>query len=153
MDIRAGYSFSSLVKQNKKAKITKHIAGEKKLLFYIYDVIVRQKNYKRSSNYYWSPFWALQFEFVESKSAIRKLPSSLDLLRASAWAWMPWPAAAKLLLMLRRAAPFARAKRAWRSSLLGPPSHFGPSSPSSQGPDTQHSDRAARTGHNHRPAG
>jgi hypothetical protein len=39
------YRFSSLVKQNKKAKIcfVIHIAGEKKLLFYIYFVIVKQK--------------------------------------------------------------------------------------------------------------
>ena len=46
--------FSSLVKQNKKAKIcfVIHIAGEKKLLFYIYAVIVKQFFYKRSTNYY-----------------------------------------------------------------------------------------------------
>jgi hypothetical protein len=46
--------FSSLMKQNKKAKIcfVIYIAGEKKLLFYIYAVIVKQKNYKRPSNYY-----------------------------------------------------------------------------------------------------
>jgi hypothetical protein len=45
MDIRGGYRFSSLVKQNKKAKIcfVIHIAGEKKLLFYFYFVIVKQK--------------------------------------------------------------------------------------------------------------
>ena len=45
MDIRGGYRFRSLVKQNKKAKIcfVIHIAGEKKLLFYIYSVIVKQK--------------------------------------------------------------------------------------------------------------
>jgi hypothetical protein len=44
------------VKQNKKAKICFVIcfAGKKKLLFYIYAVIVKQKIYKRSSNYYWS---------------------------------------------------------------------------------------------------
>jgi hypothetical protein len=44
MDIRGGYRFSSLVKQNKKAKIcfVIHIAGEKKLLFYFYFVIVKQ---------------------------------------------------------------------------------------------------------------
>jgi hypothetical protein len=44
MDIRGEYRFSSLVKQNKKAKIcfVIHIAGEKKLLFYIYFVIVKQ---------------------------------------------------------------------------------------------------------------
>jgi hypothetical protein len=46
--------FSSLMKQNKKAKICFVIcfAGKKKLLFYIYAVIVKQKIYKRSSNYY-----------------------------------------------------------------------------------------------------
>ena len=39
---RKGCGFSSLVKQNKKAKIcfVIHIAGEKKILFYIYFVIV-----------------------------------------------------------------------------------------------------------------
>jgi hypothetical protein len=46
--------FSSLMKQNKKAKICFVIcfAGKKKLLFYIYAVIVKQEIYKRSSNYY-----------------------------------------------------------------------------------------------------
>jgi len=45
------------VKQNKKAKICFVIcfAGKKKLLFYIYAVIVKQKIYKRSSNYYCAP--------------------------------------------------------------------------------------------------
>jgi hypothetical protein len=54
MDMRGVYRFSSLVKQNKKVKIrfVIHIAGEKKLLFYIYAVIVKQKNYKRSTNHY-----------------------------------------------------------------------------------------------------
>ena len=44
MDIRGGCRFSSLVKQNKKAKIcfVIHIAGGKLLLFYIYFVIVKQ---------------------------------------------------------------------------------------------------------------
>ena len=52
MDIRGEYRFSSLVKQNKKAKIcfVIHIAGEKKLLFCIYAVIVKQK--KSSANHY-----------------------------------------------------------------------------------------------------
>ena len=47
------YRFSSLVKQNKKAKIcfVIHIAGERKLFFYIYAVIVKQKN-KSSANHY-----------------------------------------------------------------------------------------------------
>jgi len=42
------------LKQNKKAKIcfVIDIAGKKKLLFYIYAVIVKQIFYKRSSNYY-----------------------------------------------------------------------------------------------------
>jgi hypothetical protein len=54
MDIRGVYMFSSLMKQNKKAKICFVIcfAGKKKLLFYIYAVIVKQKIYKRSSKYY-----------------------------------------------------------------------------------------------------
>jgi hypothetical protein len=42
MDIRGVYRFSSLVKQNKKAKIcfVIHIAG---FFFYIYDVITWEK--------------------------------------------------------------------------------------------------------------
>ncbi len=42
------------MKQNKKAEIwfVIHIAGERKLLFYIYAVIVKQIFYKRSTNYY-----------------------------------------------------------------------------------------------------
>jgi hypothetical protein len=54
MDIRGVYMFNSLMKQNKKAKICFVIcfAGKKKLLFYIYAVIVKQNFYKRSSNYY-----------------------------------------------------------------------------------------------------
>jgi hypothetical protein len=42
------------MKQNKKAKICFVIcfAGKKKLLFYIYAVIVKQNLYKRSSKYY-----------------------------------------------------------------------------------------------------
>jgi hypothetical protein len=45
MDIRGVYRFSSLVKQKIKGKIcfVIHIAREKKLLFYIYFVIVKQK--------------------------------------------------------------------------------------------------------------
>jgi hypothetical protein len=55
MDIRGVYGFSSLVKQKKKAKnyAVFCFAGKKKLLFYIYDVIVKQKIYKRSTNYYY----------------------------------------------------------------------------------------------------
>ena len=54
MDIRGGYRFSSLVKQNKKAKIcfVIHIAGEKKLLFYIYAVVVKQKIYYDQKSFY-----------------------------------------------------------------------------------------------------
>ena len=53
MDIRGEYRFSSLVKQNKKAKIcfVIHIAGEKKLLFYIYAVIVKEKKKSSANNY------------------------------------------------------------------------------------------------------
>ena len=49
MDTRGEHRFSSLVKQNKKAKICVviYIAGKKKLLFYIYAVIVKQKKEKR----------------------------------------------------------------------------------------------------------
>ena len=54
MSVRGVYRFSSLVKQNKKAKIcfVIYIAGKRKLFFYIYAVIVKQKIYKRSSNHY-----------------------------------------------------------------------------------------------------
>jgi hypothetical protein len=54
MDIRGVYRFSSLVKQNKKAKnyAVFCFAGKRKLLFYIYAVIVKQIFYKRSTNYY-----------------------------------------------------------------------------------------------------
>ena len=54
MSVRGVYRFSSLVKQNKKAKIcfVIYIAGKRKLFFYIYAVIVKQIFYKRSSNYY-----------------------------------------------------------------------------------------------------
>jgi hypothetical protein len=54
MDIRGEYRFSSRMKQNKKAKIcfVIYIAGKKKLLFYIYAVIVKQNFYKRSTNHY-----------------------------------------------------------------------------------------------------
>jgi hypothetical protein len=52
MDIRGVYRFSSLVKK-KKGKITLSFASpEKKLLFYIYDVIVKQIFDKRSTKYY-----------------------------------------------------------------------------------------------------
>ena len=59
MNIRRVYRFSSLVKQNKKAKIYAVFcfAGKKKLLFHIYAVIVKQKFNKRSSNHYC--VWAL----------------------------------------------------------------------------------------------
>ena len=51
MDTRGEHRFSSLVKQNKKAKICFVIcfAGKKKLLFYIYAVIVKQNFYKRAT--------------------------------------------------------------------------------------------------------
>ncbi len=47
------YRFSPLMKQNKKAEnYVFCFARKKKLLFYIYAVIVKQIFYKRSSNYY-----------------------------------------------------------------------------------------------------
>ena len=54
MDIRGVYGFSSLMKQNTKAKnyAVFCFAGKKKLLFYIYDVIVKQNFYKRAANHY-----------------------------------------------------------------------------------------------------
>ncbi len=57
-DTRGEHRFSSLVKQNKKAKIcfVIYIAGKKKLLFYIYAVIVKQNFYKRPTNYYY--YWS-----------------------------------------------------------------------------------------------
>jgi hypothetical protein len=55
MDIRGVYGFSSLMKQKITAKnyAVFCFAGKKKLLFYIYAVIVKQIFYKRSSNYYY----------------------------------------------------------------------------------------------------
>jgi len=54
MDIRGVYGFSSLMEQNKKAKnyAVFCFAGKRKLLFYIYAVIVKQKIYKRSTIHY-----------------------------------------------------------------------------------------------------
>ena len=54
MDIRGVYRFSSLVKQNKKAKFYAVFcfAGKRIFFFNIYDVIVKQFFYTRSSNYY-----------------------------------------------------------------------------------------------------
>ena len=49
--VRGEYRFSSLLKQNKKGKNCFVIcfAGKKKLLFYIYAVIVKQIFYKRAT--------------------------------------------------------------------------------------------------------
>jgi hypothetical protein len=57
MDIRGVYRFSSLVKQNKKAKnyAVFCFAGKKKLLFYIYAVIVKQKIYNAPLITTWDP--------------------------------------------------------------------------------------------------
>ena len=51
--VRGEYRFSSLMKQKKKAKIcfVIYIAGKR--IFFCYDVIVKQKIYKRFSNYYY----------------------------------------------------------------------------------------------------
>jgi hypothetical protein len=66
--------FSSLLKQNKKAKICAvfYITGKRKLLFYIYTGIVKQKIYKLSSNYYspetqlWTPELASMTQFFRT---------------------------------------------------------------------------------------
>ncbi len=52
--VRGEYRFSSIVKQNKKAKnyAVFCFAGEKKILFYIYAVIVKQKFDKRFRIHY-----------------------------------------------------------------------------------------------------
>ncbi len=52
--VRGVYRFSSLVKQNKKGKIcfVIYIAGFFFKKKFCYEVIVKQKIYKRSSNYY-----------------------------------------------------------------------------------------------------
>jgi hypothetical protein len=57
MDIRGVYRFSSLMKQKIKGKnyAVFCFAGKKILLFYIYDVIVKQFFYKRSTNHYSCP--------------------------------------------------------------------------------------------------
>jgi hypothetical protein len=54
MDIRGVYRFSSLMKQNKKAKnyAVFCFAGKRIFFFYIFDVITWEFFYKRSSNYY-----------------------------------------------------------------------------------------------------
>jgi len=58
MDIRGEYGFSSLVKQNKKAEIYAVFCfvGKRKLFFYIYAVIVKQKINKRPTNHYLRTF-------------------------------------------------------------------------------------------------
>ena len=56
MDIRGVYRFCSLVKQNKKAKIcfVIHITGFFFKKNFCYEVIVKQKIYKRpTNNHYW----------------------------------------------------------------------------------------------------
>ena len=52
--VRGVYRFSSLVKQNKKAKIcfVIYITGFFFKKNFCYEVIVKQKIYKRSSNHY-----------------------------------------------------------------------------------------------------
>ena len=54
MDIRGVYGFSSLMKQNKKAKnyAVFCFAGFFFLKKFCYEVIVKQKIYKRSTNHY-----------------------------------------------------------------------------------------------------
>ena len=54
MDTRGEHRFSSLMKQNKKAKIYAVFcfAGLFFLKIFCYEVIVKQKIYKRASNYY-----------------------------------------------------------------------------------------------------
>ena len=65
------------MKQNKKAKIcfVIHIAGEKKILFYIYDVIVKQKIYKRSTNHYWA-YWCSYWYYYYSTDEAEAPPLS-----------------------------------------------------------------------------
>ena len=52
--VRGVYGFSSLMKQNKKAKnyAVFCFAGFFFLIFFCYEVIVKQKIYKRSTNHY-----------------------------------------------------------------------------------------------------
>jgi hypothetical protein len=54
MDIRGVYGFSSLMKQNKKAKnyAVFCFAGFFFIKKFCYEVIVKQKIYKRSTNHY-----------------------------------------------------------------------------------------------------
>jgi len=53
MDTRGGYRLSSLVKQNKKAKICAVFCfAGKRIFFYIYDVITSRKKKKRSAYHY-----------------------------------------------------------------------------------------------------
>jgi hypothetical protein len=57
MDIRGVYRFSSLMKQNKKAKnyAVFCFAGFFFLIFYVMEVIVKQIFYQRSANHYCGP--------------------------------------------------------------------------------------------------
>ena len=57
IDIRGVYGFSSLVKQNKKAKIcfVIYIAGFFFKFFFCYEVIVKQNFYKRATIHYSLP--------------------------------------------------------------------------------------------------
>ena len=70
MDTRGEHRFSSLMKQNKKAKICAVFcfAGFFFLKFFCYEVIVKQKIYKRSSNYYSTPhvlLWVSAWDVLE----------------------------------------------------------------------------------------
>jgi hypothetical protein len=47
-----GWGFSSLMKQKGKGKNCAVFCLPGKRFFFIYDVIVKQKNYKRSTNHY-----------------------------------------------------------------------------------------------------
>jgi hypothetical protein len=69
---REGCGFSSLMKQNKKAKnyAVFCFAGKKKLLFYIYAVIVKQFFLKRSTNHY---SWCCVFACKSAKSVALRL--------------------------------------------------------------------------------
>jgi hypothetical protein len=44
--VRGAYRFSSLMKQKKKLKFASSFTSPEKEFFFIYDVIVKQKNFK-----------------------------------------------------------------------------------------------------------
>jgi hypothetical protein len=82
---REGCGLSSLMKQNKKAKnyAVFCFAGKKKLLFYIYAVIVKQNFLKRSTNHYYQ---GLLCRVQSDNSNCRKQrPKLIEVVSGQEW--------------------------------------------------------------------